>query len=113
MDRLEQHLSQHRYMVGNVITEADVRLFPTLIRYDPVYVGHFKCNYKRIVEYPNIFGYVRELFHMPAFRNNTDFQHIKHHYYESHRHINPAGVVPNGPLMDDYELPHGRDHLQQ
>src|SRR4051812_9795066 len=96
LDKVEDILSQHRFLIGNQLTEADVRLFTTLIRFDPVYNTHFKCNGRRIIDYPNIHAYMVDLYtSWPAFRETADFTHIKHHYYESHRHINPFGIVPD------------------
>lgn len=110
LDWLEERLTHRRWLVGNVLTEADIRLFTTLIRFDAVYVGHFKCNIRRIADYPALSGFVRDLYQRPAIRETVDFTHIKHHYYESHRTINPSGVVPAGPDLD-LDAPHGRDHL--
>ena len=107
LDWLEERLLHNRYLTGDRITEADWRLFTTLVRFDPVYVGHFKCNLKRIYDYPNISGYLRELYQVPGVKDTVDMHHIKWHYYESHRMINPTGVVPLGPEMD-LEAPHGR-----
>ncbi len=108
LDWLEARLAGQRYLLGSVLTEADWRLFTTLLRFDPVYVGHFKCNLRRLVDYPNLMGYVRELYQMPAVAGTVDFHHIKHHYYGSHTTINPSGIVPEGPLID-FSAPHGRD----
>ncbi|MCT0223900.1 glutathione S-transferase family protein [Synechococcus sp. CS-1328] len=110
LDWLEQHLSQHRYLLGTECTEADWRLFTTLVRFDPVYVGHFKCNRRRLVDYPHLFAYVRELYQMPGIAATVDFDHIKRHYYQSHATINPSGVVPLGPSID-FTAPHGRERL--
>ncbi|EQB29897.1 MULTISPECIES: glutathione S-transferase family protein [Sphingomonadales] len=107
LDWLEERLSRQRYLVGDSVTEADWRLFPTLVRFDPVYVGHFKCNLRRIIDYPNLWGYTRELYQWPGVRETVDFEHIKRHYYESHRSINPHGIVPAGPVLD-FDAPHGR-----
>ena len=107
LDRLEQHLGENRYLMGDVITEADWRLFTTLVRFDPVYVGHFKCNIRRIADYPNLRGYVRELYQIPGVAGTVNMLHIKHHYYGSHGSINPTGIVPAGPAID-YTAPHGR-----
>ncbi|MGM0559588.1 MAG: glutathione S-transferase family protein [Pseudomonadota bacterium] len=107
LDWLEERLSRNRYLVGAHLTEADWRLFTTLIRFDPVYVGHFKCNLRRIVDYPNLWAYTRELYQMPGVAETVDLHHIKHHYYVSHNMINPTGVVPKGPILD-YTAPHGR-----
>ena len=110
LDALEARLGRQRYLVGSRITEADWRLFTTLIRFDPVYVGHFKCNRQRIADYPNLSAYMRELYQWPGVAETTDFHHIKHHYYESHGTINPTGIVPLGPEQDLLS-PHGRDRL--
>ena len=107
LDALEARLSRQRYLCGERITEADWRLFTTLIRFDAVYVGHFKCNIRRIADYPNLWGYTRELYQWPGVRETVNFHHIKHHYYESHKTINPAGIVPVGPALD-YDAPHVR-----
>lgn len=108
LESLEQRLSQQRYLVGDQITEADWRLFTTLIRFDAVYHGHFKCNLKRIVDYPNLWGYVRELYQWPGISETVNFSHIKDHYYRSHHSINPTGVVPKGPILD-LQHPHQRE----
>jgi putative glutathione S-transferase len=107
LDVLEQHLGTHRYLLGDRLTEADWRLFTTLVRFDPVYVGHFKCNLRRIVDYPSLSSYLRDLYQVPGIAETVDMRHIKGHYYESHRTINPTGIVPAGPMMD-LALPHGR-----
>ena len=86
--------------MGDNITEADWRLFTTLIRFDPVYYGHFKCNLKHVYEYPNIWRYTKELYNWPGVAETVDFRHIKEHYYRSHKTINPTGVVPKGPVLD-------------
>jgi putative glutathione S-transferase len=108
---LDERLSKNRYLVGDRITEADWRLFTTLVRFDAVYVGHFKCNGRRIADHPHLSGYLRELYQVPGVASTVDFTHIKRHYYESHRQINPTGVVPVGPWLD-LEAPHGRDALR-
>jgi putative glutathione S-transferase len=108
LDRLERLLAGQRYLVGDRITEADWRLFPTLLRFDAVYVGHFKCNIRRLVDYPNLWAYTRELYQVPGVADTVNFEHIKLHYYGSHASINPTGVVPRGPQID-FALPHGRD----
>ncbi|MFH4618804.1 glutathione S-transferase family protein [Vibrio furnissii] len=108
LDKVESHLATHRYLAGNVITEADWRLFTTLIRFDAVYVGHFKCNKKRIADYPHLNGYLKELYQVPGVKETTDFYHIKRHYYFSHTTINPTQIVPVGPDLD-LESAHGRD----
>ncbi|WP_027697336.1 glutathione S-transferase family protein [Vibrio litoralis] len=107
LDKVEQHLSESRYLVGDNITEADWRLFTTLIRFDAVYVGHFKCNLKRIADYPNIQGYMKELYQVPGVKETVNFEHIKRHYYFSHKGINPTQVIPKGPELD-LDSPHGR-----
>lgn len=99
LDDLNALLADQHYLVGDRLTEADVRLFTTLVRFDPVYVGHFKCNVRRIADYPNLQAYLRRLWQIEAFKTTTDFEHIKRHYYVSHRSINPTGVVPAGPDM--------------
>ncbi|MCG9582103.1 glutathione S-transferase family protein [Vibrio tubiashii] len=108
LDRLDAHLAKSRYLAGDSITEADWRLFTTLIRFDAVYVGHFKCNKKRIADYDNLNGYMKELYQVPGIKETTDFYHIKRHYYFSHTGINPTQVVPLGPELD-LTSPHGRD----
>jgi putative glutathione S-transferase len=110
LDELEKRLQTNRYLMGSRLTEADWRLFTTLIRFDPVYVGHFKCNIRRIADYPNIYAYMRELYQMPGIAETVDFYHIKHHYYGSHRMINPTGIVPVGPEQD-LDAPHGRSAI--
>lgn len=107
LDRLERRLSTHRYLVGNTITEADWRLFPTLIRFDAVYVTHFKCNLRRIEDYPNIANYVRDLYQAPGVAETVNFDHIKRHYFMSHPQLNPSRLVPVGPLLD-FSRPHDR-----
>ena len=107
LDQLELRLSGNRYLLGDQLTEADWRLFTTLVRFDPVYVGHFKCNIRRIVDYPNLWGYTRELYQYPGVAETVHMDHIKLHYYGSHPTINPSGVVPAGPEID-FSEPHGR-----
>jgi putative glutathione S-transferase len=107
LDVLDEHLGTNRYLLGDRLTEADWRLFTTLLRFDPVYVGHFKCNLRRIADYPNLSGYLRDLYQVPGIAETVDMRHIKGHYYESHRTINPTGIVPVGPQID-LTLPHGR-----
>lgn len=107
LDWLEDLLSTNRYLAGDKITEADWRLFTTLIRFDAVYFGHFKTNRQQIADYPNLSGYVRELYQQPNIAETVDFEHIKTHYYASHATINPTGVIPVGPKQD-FTLPHGR-----
>ncbi|MFZ6044786.1 glutathione S-transferase family protein [Pseudomonas sp. CR3202] len=111
LDRLDALLETRRYLTGERITEADWRLFTTLIRFDAVYHGHFKCNRQRLADYPNLSGWLRELYQWPGVAETVDFTHIKHHYYASHRTINPTGVVPLGPVQD-FSRPHGRGHLK-
>ncbi|WP_105903187.1 glutathione S-transferase family protein [Vibrio gangliei] len=108
LDNVESHLAHQRYLVGEQITEADWRLFTTLIRFDAVYVGHFKCNLKRIADYPNIQGYMKELYQIEGVKETVSFEHIKRHYYFSHKNINPTQVVPKGPDLD-LDSHHGRD----
>jgi putative glutathione S-transferase len=110
LDELEQRLASQRYLMGEQLTEADWRLFTTLIRFDAVYVGHFKCNLKRIVDYPNLYGYLRELYQIEGIAETIHFDHIKGHYYQSHTMINPTGVVPLGPILD-LDKPHQRAQL--
>ncbi len=110
LDELDERLGRQRYLVGDRATEADWRLFTTLVRFDAVYVGHFKCNLRRIADYPHLSGYLRELYQVPGIADTVNFEHIKRHYYESHRTINPTGVVPVGPEPDLYR-PHGRDAM--
>jgi len=107
LERIEMRLGVSRYLIGDDITEADWRLFTTLVRFDPVYVGHFKCNLRRIADYPALSGYLRELYQMPGVSETVVMPHIKTHYYASHRHLNPTGIVPKGPLLD-FLAPHGR-----
>jgi len=107
LDFLEQRLSKQRYLTGGAITEADWRLFTTLVRFDPVYVGHFKCNIRRIADYEHLSGYVRDLFQQPGIAATVNMQHIKNHYHASHESINPSRIVPMGPAVD-YSLPHAR-----
>jgi len=107
LDALEARLSGQRYLLGERITEADWRLFTTLLRFDPVYHGHFKCNLRRLADYPNLWGHTRELYQWPGIAATVNLGHIKEHYYRSHGTINPNGIVPTGPLLD-LERPHGR-----
>ena len=104
---LEARLGRQRYLAGDRLTEADWRLFTTLVRFDPVYVGHFKCNKRRLVDYPNLWNYARELYQMPGVAETVNFFHIKHHYYESHGTVNPSRIVPGGPDVD-FAAPHNR-----
>jgi putative glutathione S-transferase len=107
LDGVDRHLGTQRFLVGEQLTEADVRLFTTLIRFDAVYHGHFKCNRQRIEDFTHLPGYVREIYQLPGVAETVDFGHIKTHYYTSHSTINPTGVVPLGPDID-YRSPHGR-----
>ncbi|MBO3093843.1 glutathione S-transferase family protein [Cellulomonas dongxiuzhuiae] len=111
LDRLEARLTRRRYLVGDTITEADVRLFTTLVRFDAVYHGHFKCNRHRLTEMPALWAYARDLFQTPGFGDTVDFVDIKRHYYEVHRDINPSGIVPRGPELRGWRTPHGREAL--
>ena len=99
LDALEAHLATRTYLVGDTLTEADIRLFPTLIRFDAVYVGHFKCNLRRLQDYPALQRYTEHLYGLPGFQDTVRFDHIKDHYYQSHRSINPTGIVPAGPEL--------------
>ncbi|MEM7136339.1 MAG: glutathione S-transferase family protein [Myxococcota bacterium] len=108
LDWIEERLGSHRYLLGDTITEADWRLFTTLLRFDPVYYGHFKANKQRLVDYPNLWAYTRELYQVPGVVETVHMDHIKGHYYGSHETINPTRIVPLGPTID-YEAPHGRD----
>ncbi|MGY6570375.1 MAG: glutathione S-transferase family protein [Salinarimonas sp.] len=110
LDDLDARLATKRYLTGDTITEADWRLFTTLVRFDAVYVGHFKCNLRRIVDYPHLSGYLRELYQWPGVRETVNFTHIKNHYYYSHDTINPHRVVPLGPVLD-LDAPHGREAI--
>lgn len=100
LDQLEAHLEDRKYLVGDKLTEADIRLWTTLIRFDPVYVGHFKCNIRQLVDYPNLWRYTCQIYHIPRVKETVFMDHIKHHYYRSHPTINPNGIVPVGPLLD-------------
>ncbi|NQU58530.1 MAG: glutathione S-transferase family protein [Rhodospirillales bacterium] len=110
LDNLEQRLSTRRYLLGDQVTEADWRLFTTLLRFDSVYFGHFKCNLRRIVDYPNLWGYLRDLYQLPGINGTVNMEQIKSHYYASHRMINPSGIVPKGPAID-FTIAHGREKL--
>lgn len=111
LDALDERLGRRRYLVGDRITEADWRLFTTLVRFDVVYYGHFKCNKRRIADYPHLSGYLRELYQHPGVAETVDFPKIKLHYYGSHRTVNPTGIVPKGPEID-LMAPHGRGGLR-
>ena len=108
LDTIEGRLSSRRYLTGDTITEADWRLFTTLVRFDAVYVGHFKCNLRRIVDYPNLWAYLRDLYQVPGIADTVAMDYIKTHYYGSHETINPTRVIPDGPVID-FNSPHGRD----
>ncbi len=112
LDKLENRLSRQRYLAGDGLTEADWRLFTTLVRFDPVYVGHFKCNLRRIADYPNLSNYLRDLYQVPGVAETVNLHHIKHHYYASHATINPTRIVPVGPEVD-YAAPHDRDRFEK
>ncbi len=107
LNNVEAILAKQRYLTGEQLTEADWRLFTTLIRFDAVYVGHFKCNLKRIVDYPNLSGFMRELYQMPGIAETVDIDYIKRHYYVSHTSVNPTQIVPKGPYLD-FDAPHNR-----
>jgi putative glutathione S-transferase len=111
LDWLSERLEGQRYLVGDTITEADVRLFTTLVRFDPVYHGHFKCNRHKLSELPVLWAYARDLFQTPGFGDTVDFDHIKRHYYLVHTDINPTGIVPAGPDLGAWLSPHGREDL--
>jgi putative glutathione S-transferase len=110
LDELDERLSTQRWLVGNRFTEADIRAFVTLVRFDAVYHGHFKCNVRRIVDYPFLPGYVRDIYQLPGIAPTVNLQHIKHHYYESHHGVNPTGIVPIGPDLD-FTSPPDRETL--
>jgi glutathionyl-hydroquinone reductase len=110
LDELDARLAAHRYLLGERIVEADWRLFCTLVRFDAVYYGHFKCNIRRIVDYPNLDGYLRDLYQQPGIAETVNFDHIKRHYYITHDDINPTRIVPIGPELD-LSRPHGREQL--
>ena len=110
LDWLEERLGKRRYLTGHTITEADWRVLTTLLRFDPVYAGHFKCNLRRIADYPNLSGYTRDLYQQPGIAATLRLDHVKLHYYRSHVSINPTGIVPIGPEVD-YSAPHDRDRL--
>ncbi|MEV5798436.1 glutathione S-transferase family protein [Streptomyces collinus] len=111
LEALAERLAGQRYLVGDTITEADIRLFTTLVRFDPVYHGHFKCNRWKLAENPVLWAYARDLFQTPGFGDTVDFDHIKRHYYQVHSGINPTGVVPLGPDLAGWTSPHHREEL--
>lgn len=110
LDQLEALLGRQRYLAGEYLTEADVRLFTTLVRFDAVYHGHFKCNLRRLADYPNLSNWLRELYQWPGVASTVNMEHIQKHYYLSHKTINPNGIVPKGPLQE-FGLPHDRERL--
>jgi putative glutathione S-transferase len=110
LDEIEQRLSRQRYLAGREITEADWRLFTTLVRFDAVYYGHFKCNLRRIVDFPNLSNYLRDLYQQPGIAGTVNMDHIKRHYYGSQRNVNPTGIVPLGPRLD-FLAPHDRNRF--
>ncbi|MGA5600474.1 glutathione S-transferase family protein [Streptomyces griseoincarnatus] len=111
LESLERRLERQRYLVGDTITEADIRLFTTLVRFDPVYHGHFKCNLWKLTESQVLWAYVRDLYQTPGFGDTVDFDHIKRHYYQVHTGINPSGIVPLGPGLSGWTTPHHREEL--
>jgi putative glutathione S-transferase len=111
LDWVSDRLTNQRYLVGDTITEADVRLFTTLARFDPVYHGHFKCNRSKLSEMPVLWAYARDLFQTPGLGDTIDFVQIKQHYYIVHADINPTGIVPKGPDLSSWPTPHGREAL--
>ena len=110
LDDLEQRLSRQRYLVGSRTTEADWRLFPTLVRFDAVYNAHFKCNIRRIEDYPNLSNYLRDLYRTPGVPETVNLEHIKRHYYGTQRKVNPTGIYPLGPILD-FTAPHDRERF--
>jgi putative glutathione S-transferase len=110
LDWLEERLARRRFLVGDQITEADIRLFTTLVRFDAVYYGHFKCNLRRLVDYPNLWAYARDLYQRPGFGETVNYDHIKRHYYMTHEQLNPMRIVPKGPAID-WMAPHDRGHF--
>ncbi|NIJ10835.1 putative glutathione S-transferase [Saccharomonospora amisosensis] len=111
LDRLAERLAGSRYLVGDTITEADIRLFTTLVRFDAVYHGHFKCNRNKLTESPVLWAYARDLFQTPGFGDTVDFDHIKRHYYQVHEQLNPTRIVPKGPDLSGWLTSHGRESL--
>jgi glutathionyl-hydroquinone reductase len=110
LDHWEGVLNEQRYLCGNQLTEADICMFTTLLRFDAVYYVHFKCNLRRIVDYPNLWGYLRDIYQYPGVKATCNLDHIKQHYYKSHPKVNPSGIVPKGPIID-FDTPHGRDRF--
>ena len=111
LDVMEERLSGQRYLVGDRLTEADIRFFATLVRFDAVYVGHFKCNRQRIADYPNLSNYLRDIYQVPGIAGTVNLHHIKNHYYQSHESVNPSRVVPVGPELD-FAAPHDRGRFE-
>ncbi|GAA1961356.1 glutathione S-transferase family protein [Amycolatopsis minnesotensis] len=111
LDELSARLEKQRFLVGDTITEADIRLFTTLVRFDPVYHGHFKCNREKVAEMPVLWAYARDLYQTPGFGDTVDFDHIKRHYYQVHEQVNPTRIVPAGPDLSGWASPHGRESL--
>jgi glutathionyl-hydroquinone reductase len=110
LDRLDAHLATRRYLTGPRLTEADIRLFTSLLRFDPVYHGHFKCNVRRVLDYTNLWGFLRDIYQLPGIASTVHIDYIKRHYYGSHANLNPTGIIPIGPALD-YHAPHGRARL--
>jgi putative glutathione S-transferase len=110
LDALDERLASRRYLLGQQVTEADWRLFTTLVRFDAVYNQHFKCNLRRVVDYPNLWPYLRDLYAVPGVAGTVDMDHIKRHYYRTHRTLNPSGIVPLGPALA-FDEPHRREAL--
>lgn len=110
LDHWETVLENQRFLCGNQLTEADICMFTTLLRFDPVYYVHFKCNLRRIVDYPNLWGYLRDIYQYPGVKETCNLEHIKLHYYKSHPKVNPTRIVPKGPIID-FDSEHGRDRL--
>ena len=112
LDSLDERLGRQRYLTGDRFTEADLRLFPTLVRFDAVYYSHFKCNERRILDYPNLSNYLRDLYQVPGVKGTVDLDHIKRHYYGGMRNLNPSGIIPLGPELD-FSAPHDRERFAQ
>ncbi|WP_336360798.1 glutathione S-transferase family protein [Haladaptatus sp. ZSTT2] len=110
LDHWEDVLADQRYLAGDKLTEADICLFTTLVRFDPVYVNHFRCNLRRIVDYPNLWNYLKDLYQTPGVAETVNLAHIKEHYFTTHESLNPKGIIPKGPVLD-FEAPHDRDRL--
>ncbi|WP_338727176.1 glutathione S-transferase family protein [Haladaptatus sp. DJG-WS-42] len=110
LDHWEEVLSDQRYLAGDKLTEADICMFTTLVRFDPVYVTHFRCNLRRIVDYPNLWNYLKDLYQTPGVAETVNLEHIKEHYFTTHESLNPKQIIPKGPVLD-FEAPHDRDRL--